>query len=96
VTARQLESIVQHGDAVTVSISIESDDTTKKWWPADFRYVHRATFGPELILEIEVVNTGTASLRVEDNASGDTAPSVETLAGIGRFARRKLFPTNHL
>ena len=65
-TAWQLESIVQTGDAVTVSMFIESDDATKKWWPTDFRVIHRATFGPELILEIEVVNTGTTSLRFEE------------------------------
>ena len=65
-TAWQLESIVQTGDAVTVSMSIESDDATKKWWPADFRAVHRATFGSELILELEVVNTGKMSFRFEE------------------------------
>jgi len=65
-TAWKLESIVQTGDAVTVSMFMESDDATKKWWPADFRLVHRATFGSELILEIEVVNTGTTSLRFEE------------------------------
>ena len=53
-----LESIVQAGDAVTVSMSTESNDNTKKWWPADFHLVHRATFGSELIMELEVRNTG--------------------------------------
>ena len=62
----QLESIVETGDAVTVSMFLESNQATKKWWPADFRLVHRATFGSELILEIEVVNTGTTSLRFEE------------------------------
>ncbi len=64
--AWQLESIVQTGNAVTVSMFIESDDTTKKWWPADFRAVYRATFGPELILELDVVNTGKTSFQFEE------------------------------
>lgn len=65
-SAWQLESIVQTGDAVTVSMFMESDGATKKSWPADFRLVHRATFGSDLTLEIEVANTGTTSLRFEE------------------------------
>ena len=65
-TPWQLESIIQTGDAVTVSMFIESDDATKKWWPADFRAVHRATFGTELTLELDVVNTGKTSFRFEE------------------------------
>jgi glucose-6-phosphate 1-epimerase len=44
----------------------ESDESTKKWWPADFRLVHRATFGRELSLELEVSNTGKTPLRFEE------------------------------
>src|SRR5438309_2380654 len=65
-TAWQLESIVQAGDAVTVSMFTESNDNTKKWWPADFHLLHRATFGSELKLELVVRNTGTTSLRFEE------------------------------
>jgi len=64
--AWQLESIAQVGDAVTVSMFTESDEGTKKWWPADFRLVHRATFGRELSLELVVTNTGRTSLRFEE------------------------------
>jgi glucose-6-phosphate 1-epimerase len=64
--AWQLESIAQAGDAVTVSMFTESDESTKKWWPADFRLVHRATFGSELSLELLLTNTGTTSLRFEE------------------------------
>ena len=58
-TAWKLESVKQTGDAVTVSMFIESDDATRKWWPADFRAVLRATFGPapEMIC-IETCNVG--------------------------------------
>jgi glucose-6-phosphate 1-epimerase len=65
-TAWQLESIAQAGDAVTVSMFTESADDTKRWWPADFHLVHRATFGCGLNLELVVKNTGATSLRFEE------------------------------
>ncbi|HEV2949162.1 MAG TPA: D-hexose-6-phosphate mutarotase [Gemmataceae bacterium] len=65
-TAWQLESIVEAGDAVTVSMVTNSNNNTKKWWPADFHLTHRATFGSELILELVAKNTGTTSLRFEE------------------------------
>ncbi|PYU91596.1 MAG: D-hexose-6-phosphate mutarotase [Acidobacteria bacterium] len=64
--AWQLESIAQVGGAVTVSMFTESDEGTKRWWPAEFRLVHRATFGSELSLELVVTNTGGTSLRFEE------------------------------
>ena len=64
--AWQLESIVQAGDAVTVSMFTESNDDTKRWWPADFQLVFRTTFGSELNLELVVRNTGATSLRFEE------------------------------
>ncbi len=62
----QLESITQQGGAITVSMFTASDAETKRWWPADFRLVHRATFGSELSLELVVTNTGNAPLRFEE------------------------------
>jgi glucose-6-phosphate 1-epimerase len=62
----QLESITQKGDSVTVGMFTASDAETKKLWPADFRLVHRATFGPELAMELEMTNTGQAPLRFEE------------------------------
>src|ERR1700683_4812131 len=64
--AWQLESIEQAGEAVTVSMSTESDESTRKWWPADFRLVHSATFGRDLTLELVVTNTGKTPLRFEE------------------------------
>ncbi len=64
--AWQLESIAQAGDAVTVSMFTESDEDTKRWWPADFRVVYRVTFASELRLELVVTNTGKTSLRFEE------------------------------
>jgi glucose-6-phosphate 1-epimerase len=64
--AWQLESIAEAGGAITVSMFTESDEETKRWWPADFRLVHRATFGRELSLELVVTNTGKTSLCFEE------------------------------
>ncbi|HLJ93178.1 MAG TPA: D-hexose-6-phosphate mutarotase [Gemmataceae bacterium] len=64
--AWQLESIVQDAGAVEVSLSTESGDSTKKWWPFDFRLVYHATFGSELSLELVLTNTGTKALRFEE------------------------------
>ena len=61
-----LESILQAGDSVTVSMSTQNNDNTKKWWPADFLLVHRATFGSELTMELEVRNTGANPLQFEE------------------------------
>src|SRR5262245_8929780 len=64
--AWQLESIAETEDTITVSMFTESDENTKRSWPSDFRLVHRATFGRELGLELEVTNTGKTSLRFEE------------------------------
>src|SRR5262249_15433794 len=61
-----LESISAAGNAVTVSMFTESDESTRRWWPAEFRVVYRATFGRELDLELVVSNTGRTSLRFEE------------------------------
>ncbi len=85
----QLESIEQAGDAVTVSMSTASEESTKTWWPADFRLLHRATFGPELVLELVVNNTGSAALRFEEamhayHRVGDVAQA--TVSGLNGVA----------
>jgi glucose-6-phosphate 1-epimerase len=62
----QLESIAQSDVGITVSMFTESGDDTRKWWPADFRLVYRATFGAELTLELVMTNAGAAPLRFEE------------------------------
>ena len=64
--AWQLESIAQIEGSVTVSMVTESDESTLRWWPAEFRLLHRATFGSELSLELIVTNQGRTSLRFEE------------------------------
>jgi glucose-6-phosphate 1-epimerase len=65
-SAWELESIERDKSVVTVTMTMNSDSRTKRWWPADFRLAHRATFGPELTLELIVTNSGTTSLRFEE------------------------------
>ncbi|MFZ3215023.1 MAG: D-hexose-6-phosphate mutarotase [Candidatus Acidiferrales bacterium] len=62
----QLESVGREGDSVTVSMSTASDEGTQKWWPGDFRLLHRATFGSALSQELVVTNTGAKPLRFEE------------------------------
>lgn len=62
----QLESIAQSESGVTVGMFTESDDDTKRWWPAEFRLVYRATFHSELTLELELTNTGKTPLQFEE------------------------------
>jgi glucose-6-phosphate 1-epimerase len=65
-TPWQLESITQADNAVTIAMRIESSADTKKWWPADFQAVYRATFGSQLHLELTVTNSGTSPLHFEE------------------------------
>jgi glucose-6-phosphate 1-epimerase len=62
----QIESIVENGSGVAVSMFTESAESTQRWWPGKFRLVHRATFGSELSLELKCTNTGTTPLRFEE------------------------------
>jgi glucose-6-phosphate 1-epimerase len=62
----QLYSIVENSAGVAVTMFTESDEQTRRWWPADFRLVHRVTFGSELKLELVCINTGKRELHFEE------------------------------
>jgi len=62
----QLYSIVENSDGIAVTMFIESDEQTRRWWPAEFRLVHRVTFGSELKLELICINTGRTPLYFEE------------------------------
>lgn len=62
----QLYSIVEGKAGVAVTMFIESDEQTRRWWPAEFRLVHRVTFGSELKLELVCINTGKTPLQFEE------------------------------
>jgi glucose-6-phosphate 1-epimerase len=65
-TAWQVEALVQEQDSVTVTLTTESSDATRHWWPHDFRLVHRITVGSRLHLELMVTNTGSSSFTFEE------------------------------
>ncbi len=62
----QLDSVVEDDVGVAVIMFTESDEQTRRWWPGEFRLVHRATFGSELKLELTCRNTGKTPLRFEE------------------------------
>jgi glucose-6-phosphate 1-epimerase len=62
----QLYSIVENNAGVAVTMFIESDDQTRRWWPGKFRLVHTVTLGSELRLELACINTGKSAFRFEE------------------------------
>jgi glucose-6-phosphate 1-epimerase len=62
----QLESIMENENGIAVSMFTQSDENSRKWWPGEFRLVHRVTFGSELRLELVCTNTGTTPFRFEE------------------------------
>ena len=62
----QLDSIVEDKHGVCVSMSVESDEQTRRWWAAEFRLVHRVVFGTNLTLELTCTNTGKTDFRFEE------------------------------
>ena len=62
----QLESIVEDDAGVAITMHTESDEQSRRWWPAEFRLLHRATFGSALKLELICANTGKTPLRFEE------------------------------
>jgi glucose-6-phosphate 1-epimerase len=62
----QLYSVVEDKAGVAVTMFIESDEQTRRWWPGEFRLVHRVTFGSELKLELICINTGKTAFHFEE------------------------------
>jgi glucose-6-phosphate 1-epimerase len=64
--AWQLDSVVHGSGTTVVTLSTASDETTRAWWPHDFRLLHRVTIGAELTQELITTNTGNTPLRFEE------------------------------
>jgi glucose-6-phosphate 1-epimerase len=63
----QLDSVTAEQDgSVVVICATESDDSTRCWWPHEFRLVHRVTIGTDLRLELTAINTGSTPFRFEE------------------------------
>ncbi len=61
-----LSALSHHYDTATVTFTTESDDSTRAWFPFDFRLTHRVTVGAELKLELIMSNLDTKPLRFEE------------------------------
>jgi glucose-6-phosphate 1-epimerase len=62
----ELISIAQEGETVVAALATASDEATRRWWPYDFRLVHRITVGAELQMELIMKNTGSVPLKFEE------------------------------
>jgi glucose-6-phosphate 1-epimerase len=63
----RLDSVAtEEDDAVVVTCSTDSDELTRRWWPYEFRLVHRVTIGRTLRLELTATNTGATLLSFEE------------------------------
>ena len=55
----RVDSIVPEAEgSVCVCLSTESDESTRRWWPFDFRLEYRITVGTSLRLELTMENSG--------------------------------------
>lgn len=61
-----LDAIEDRDSGIVVSLSTASDERTRASWPYDFQAVLRATFGPTLLVELEVTNVGANSFTFEE------------------------------
>jgi glucose-6-phosphate 1-epimerase len=63
----RLESITaEESERVSVVCSTESDEATRRWWPHNFRIVHRVVIGKTLGLELTTKNTGATPFHFEE------------------------------
>jgi len=64
--AWKLEAITHADSNVTVALSTEADEGTRRTWPGDFHLLFCATFGDQLRMELIVTNRGTLTFRYEE------------------------------
>ena len=63
----QLDSVIaQEEESVTGVFTTESDASTRRWWPHEFRLALRITIGSTLGLELTATNTGPAPFSFEE------------------------------
>ncbi len=62
----EIESIIQSGNAVVVTLVLKSDDLTRAWWPFDFIARHIITLGSALEMTLEVHNETGQPIRFQE------------------------------
>jgi glucose-6-phosphate 1-epimerase len=63
--AWQLESITQQHDAVVVTLATESDESTRSWFPHDYRATLQITVGASLQLQFTAANKCATAFQFE-------------------------------
>lgn len=80
--AWELRAVEKDGEAVRVTMTLGSDDSTRKFWAADFRAEYRVTLGRELKMELAVKNLGAAAVRFEE--------ALHTYFRVGEIAKARV------
>jgi glucose-6-phosphate 1-epimerase len=63
----RLDAVIAGEDRSVIAVfSTESDESTRRWWPHEFRLVHRIAIDRSLHLELTVTNAGTSPLSFEE------------------------------
>ena len=63
----RLDSVIVKEDGSVIAVlSTESDASTRRWWPYEFRLALRITIGSALALELTATNTGSAPFSFEE------------------------------
>ncbi len=92
----QLQSIEPTAKDVVVSMFTQSDDSTRKRWPHDFRLVCRASFGERLKVELIVTNTGPSGFTFEEALHAYFAITDSATAAVrGLDSTRYIDKTDH-
>jgi len=62
----ELTSITQEQESVIATLETKCDEASRRWWPHEFRIVHRISVGSELKLELAVTNMEATPLTFEE------------------------------
>jgi glucose-6-phosphate 1-epimerase len=62
----ELKSITQQADAVVVTLVMDSDDATRRWWPHDVHLELQVSMGTVLSLALTATNTGAETFLFEE------------------------------
>ncbi|HTJ29151.1 MAG TPA: D-hexose-6-phosphate mutarotase [Acidobacteriaceae bacterium] len=62
----RMASLAAEGDGVTVTLTLESDESSLAWWLHAFHATMRVHFGAQLKVALSVLNTGKAPFSFEE------------------------------
>ncbi|RRA47221.1 D-hexose-6-phosphate mutarotase [Acidipila sp. EB88] len=61
-----LAALEQTGEGVQATLTLESDESSRQWWPHAFALTYRITIGAALHLALTVTNTDNAAWQFEE------------------------------